>query len=116
MNNYIGKVDAEWVDPMVELPPEGWSGWVRNKCGSEGFSGLYTRVECWTDGWFVAWLRIGGPSTAIPRGQVQAAVDHAKRVRLEFHEIGRQDMANAFYRAEEIFWHCTGIKPTEVTK
>ena len=80
-NNYIGKVDAEWVDPKVELPPEmvdivaiignpeylhvmtfDGESWM-------GRSGLTLPVP-------VAWLRIGGPSTAIPREKVQAAVDH----------------------------------------
>jgi len=72
MNNYIGKVDAEWVDPKVELPPDGWDGLVRTEGDPEapyGFAYLagkalrpVMRHVC-----AVAWLRIGGPSTAIPR-------------------------------------------------
>ena len=112
-DNYIGKVDAEWVDPAVELPPDEDLRLVRLATGDEIHAYFDHYCEKWHGLDVVAWLRIGGPSMAIPREKVQAAVDHAKRVRLEFNEIGRQDMANAFCRAEEIFRHYTGVTPTE---
>jgi hypothetical protein len=72
MDNYIGKVDAEWVDPVVELPEQGHGIIVRNSDG--GVSLAEWHNSPWPMGRWVAWLRIGGPSDAIPREAVQAAV------------------------------------------
>ena len=73
MTNYIGKIDAEWVDPAVELPPNGYGIVVRNSDG--GISLAEWHNSPWPLTRWVAWLRIGGPSTDIPRAQVQAAAD-----------------------------------------
>ena len=73
MDNYIGKVEAEWVDPVVELPEQGHGIIVRNSDG--GVSLAEWHNSPWPMGRWVAWLRIGGPSDAIPREAVQAAVD-----------------------------------------
>jgi hypothetical protein len=77
MDQYIGKVDAEWVDPAVELPPDGWEGMV---IFSDGTTGPTWRENSAFDEEYAvaAWLRIGGPSTAIPREKVQAAVDRIR--------------------------------------
>lgn len=61
--NYIGPVEAEWVDPKVELPPEG-SIIIKNTFGDVRPADW---IECpWPFDRWVAWLRIGGPSDAIP--------------------------------------------------
>ena len=113
MNNYIGKVDAEWVDPKVELPPDGWCG----MCKSGSVSLFYARWvgRKWTDQDLLfrdptAWLRIGGPSTAIPRERVQAAVDHLYEC--EAQADGGGDWA--FREALDSIDHHTGITPSEV--
>jgi hypothetical protein len=78
MNNYIGKVDAEWVDPKVELPPDGWTGLARREHCAEITRGAYWYGGIFRDEnhnsllYVGAWLRIGGPSTSILREQVQA--------------------------------------------
>jgi len=88
MNNYIGKVDAEWVDPKVELPPDEENDifTIRMRSGEQLQAIRSSRPGKWfaaivkelvDDCQVVAWLRIGGPSTAIPREKVQAAVDEA---------------------------------------
>jgi hypothetical protein len=72
MDNYIGKIEAEWVDPAVELPPDGWRGLAINSDGDVVYATAHVpRVLL---GCLVAWLRISGPSDAIPREAVQAAV------------------------------------------
>lgn len=84
MNNYIGKIDAEWVDPAVELPPDGWRGMIVWKGNGEQRMGHWSGMEWRSPGAepfryylneIVAWLRIGGPTDAVPRAAVQAAVD-----------------------------------------
>ena len=121
MNNYIGRVDAEWVDPAVKLPPEKWP--VMCRSGTVRFFSA-----CYIDGyWYddhglfcdpIAWLRVGGPSTAIPREKVQAAVDElsASISTCKCHcfdcencncdDGTRWDLA--------IMRKCTGITPSEV--
>lgn len=79
MDNYIGKVDAEWVDPVVELPEQGNGIIVRNTDG--GVSLAEWHNSPWPMGRWIAWLRIGGPSDAIPRAKVQAAVDLMEKQR-----------------------------------
>ncbi len=72
MTNYIGKIEAEWVDPAVELPEEGWYTvrWHSGQVATSSFDG-----QKWGYPSVSAWLRIGGPSTDIPREQAQKAVD-----------------------------------------
>jgi len=65
MSNYIGKVDAEWVDPAVELPPDEELRRVRLATGDEIHAYFDHYCEKWHGLIVVAWLRIGGPSTAI---------------------------------------------------
>jgi hypothetical protein len=70
MNNYIGPISAEWVDPAVELPPEGWRGLAINSDGDVVYATAHVpRVLL---GCLAAWLRIGGPSTA--NDQLRAAL------------------------------------------
>jgi hypothetical protein len=64
MDNYIGKVDAEWVDPVVELPEQGHGIIVRNSDG--GVSLAEWHNSPWPMGRWVAWLRIGRPSVSSP--------------------------------------------------
>lgn len=65
-DNYIGKIDAEWVDPGVSVPHDGWVGDCRIEGTTETFRLSYE------DGDFIwcgspqtkrvrAWLRLGGP-------------------------------------------------------
>jgi hypothetical protein len=136
MNNYIGKVDAEWVDPAVELPPEG--EWVHTEVGywDGAIEPMMNFIRCglWNEGadlidaekiFVLRWLRIGGPTDAIPRAQVQAAVDEMKR-RYQHGEncINGEDGSCEgcnLYRFQ--FPHCksfacierfTGVTPSEV--
>lgn len=90
MDNYIGKIDAEWVDARVELPPDGWHGLIIWKVNGDLRIGHWIGMEWRSPGAepftyylseIVAWLRIGGPSTAIPRERVQAAVDDVRIMR-----------------------------------
>ena len=124
-NNYIGKVDAEWVDPKVELPmgvptgptnPPAWEG-LADFGDAPIFPGIQMAHYHDDHGWGVGidgvrpplrWLRIGGPSTAIPREKVQALSDLAKK------RIGHGEIV----QASEIYGllvqeieHFTGIKP-----
>lgn len=84
MKNYIGPIEAEWVDRAVELPPDGWRGMIVWKGNGEHRMGHWSGREWRSPGAepflyylneIVAWLRIGGPSDAVPRAKVQAAVD-----------------------------------------
>lgn len=90
MDNYIGKIEAEWVDPAEETPMEVPTGSI-NPPAWEGLAdfgeapinpGLQFCAYHDDHGWSVGidgmpfplrWLRIGGPSDAIPREAVQAA-------------------------------------------
>jgi hypothetical protein len=109
MDNYIGKIEAEWVDPAVELPPDGWRGLAINSDGDVVYATAHVpRVLL---GCLVAWLRIGGPSDAIPRAKVQAAVDEIKRIRTQTvygYQATGLDIA-----LDELRDH-TGVTPTEV--
>ena len=101
MNNYIGKVDAEWVDPAVELPTDEELRLVRLATGDEIHAYFDHYCEKWHGLIVVAWLRIGGPSTAIPREKVQAAVDSIAQW---------NDTDPALFQIA----HFTGIWPTAV--
>jgi hypothetical protein len=130
MDNYIGKIEAEWVDPAVELPPDGWRGLAINSDGDVVYATAHVPrvlLSC-----LVAWLRISGPSDAIPREAVQAAVDaiHSKARywmadgarEAPFHEVGDQYnyMASGLSQAMKIIEtetgviRKTGVTPTEV--
>ena len=109
MNNYIGKVDVEWVDPKVR-PPQNGSYFVRWHSGETGYSS-YHEGE-WGYPAVAAWLRVGGPSTAIPREQVQAAVDHLYEC--EEQADGGGDWA--FREALDSIDHHTGVTPSEVPR
>ena len=117
MNNYIGKVDAEWVDPNVELPPQRWRGTCRHKSGYV-HSCVYDSGTFYLSGTGIpadeplAWLRVGGPSTAIPRAAVQAAVDHLYEC--EEQADGGGDWA--FREALDSIDHHTGVTPSEVPR
>jgi len=126
VDNYIGKIDAEWVDPRVELPPEGVA--VIGYFGTSMFGDQIFPVECINGNWGesyhgpswacdppIRWLRIGGPSTAIPRdlvGQVQAAVDEMRCAKCGCVRTEAQG-GKIFAMCDDC--RCTGITPTEVT-
>ena len=59
MNNYIGKIDAEWVDPAVELPPDNLVCLATDMVGRMWISGGPDRRLQPGD----RWLRLGGPSS-----------------------------------------------------
>jgi hypothetical protein len=126
MNNYIGKVDAEWVDPAVELPPDEENDifTIRMRSGEQLQAIRSSRPGKWfaaivkelvDDCQVVAWLRIGGPSTAIPMEQVQAAVDRIGRsvnmpnIHPEDHAITKGMHYCLFALKQE-----TGVTPSEV--
>jgi hypothetical protein len=71
MDNYIGPIEAEWVDPAVELPPDDKIVPVRMRDGLlyEGYYnrrglGLWSSSDAEYEIFPIAWLRIGGPLTA----------------------------------------------------
>lgn len=120
MTNYIGKVDAEWVDPAVELPEEGWYTvrWHSGQVARSSFDG-----QKWGYPSVSAWLRIGGPSTDIPRAKVQAAVDEMVKLNqlgkicINGESRGCEGCALAMYpvqlcRSLACIAHHTGITPT----
>lgn len=66
MSKIFGKVDAEWVDPAVELPPEYVDEYsVIFENGKQ--SRLHWARAGWSHGYprVVAWLRVGGLSKGI---------------------------------------------------
>jgi hypothetical protein len=79
MDNYIGPINAEWVDPSVEFPPDDKIVPVRMRDGLlyEGYYnrrglGLWSSSDAEYEIFPIAWLRIGGPSTA--NDQLRAAL------------------------------------------
>ena len=126
MNNYIGKVEAEWVDPKAELPPDGWQGLVKHEIDDDIVRGASFYLN---DGvirdenrnrllYVAAWLRIGGPSTAIPREKVQAAVDDLRETRNIFIGHARADsggcISEGISEAIKIVTNHTGVTPSGV--
>lgn len=143
MTNYIGKIDAEWVDPRMETPmgvptgstnPPAWEG-----LADFGEAPINPGLQFCTyhddHGWSVGidgmpfplrWLRIGGPSTDIPRAQVQAAVDEIAHERSISHkglllsEMGapaekfHEGRKSAFGCSVSLIKNHTGIMPREV--
>jgi len=127
IQNHIGKIDAEWVDPKVELPPDRWEGPVNydeHAMRREGRWLFFTRsgaLVSFGSPW--RWLRIGGPSTAIPREQVQAAANeiHEKahywmgecQHEAPYHEVGDMygGIAKGLKTAMDIIRRQTGIEP-----
>jgi hypothetical protein len=112
MDNYIGKVDAEWVDPVVELPEQGHGIIVRNSDG--GVSLAEWHNSPWPMGRWVAWLRIGGPSDAIPREAVQAAVDEMDRIAylVGTHPKALRGMHLKRWQDLSIMQQLTGVTPS----
>ena len=128
--NYIGPVNAEWVDPAMDLPPKFERVMIKARFMKESF--VYIECELrhgrWEDShdqdWtseVIAWLRIGGPSDSISRAQVQAAVD-ALRGAAKYDRIkGKYEdqpylvaLAEGIDEAREIVTQHTGVTPTEV--
>lgn len=112
MDNYIGKIEAEWVDPAVELPEQGHGIIVRNSDG--GVSLAEWHNSPWPTGRWVAWLRIGGPVDTVPRAKVQAAVDDIRDF-LKIpsnNKIARAQDQGASLALSSVARH-TGITPTE---
>jgi len=80
MSPFIGKIEAELVDPNVELPPDGWKGLVIWKFNGEERMGFWSGMEWRSPGEnpflyylseIAAWLRIGGPLTVVLREAVK---------------------------------------------
>lgn len=122
MPNYIGKIEAEWVDPAVELPPDEWHGSIMlHECGdyeslSEGFFARGKMRSLYNTGIvrYTAWLRIGGPVDTVPRAKVQAAVDDIRDF-LKIpsnNKIARAQDQGASLALSSVARH-TGITPTE---
>jgi hypothetical protein len=107
MNNYIGKVDSEWVDPKVELPPDQRVYRVRLSGGEECHTG-YSIEHGWNGACVVAWLRIGGPSTAIPREMVQAAL-----IDIAATADGNAHTAMTYLHASRIVTEHTGVTSSD---
>ena len=117
--NYIGPINAEWVDPKVEWPPDGWHGPVLI-CQEVEAVTIYTNQRKWFDGWFSAWLRVGGPSDTIPRAQVQAAVDALRGAAEYDRSKGEYEdrpylvaLADGIDEALDIMAYHTGVTPKE---
>ena len=124
-NNYIGKVDAEWVDPVVELPPDG----CRVVCLVNAGARPYT-FRCERGDWIdddgllrvpAAWLRIGGPSTAIPHEKAQEAVDRIDRLAhmgltgtIAAEDPERVAASEAYANCIGVMEKITGITPSVV--
>jgi len=126
MTQDIGPIEAEWMDPAVKLPPDGWTGlasWSENENTEEiegHDSAMFANGEWYRSNLITldnygpdAWLRINGPSDSIPREKVQLAVDVLENIAAHLEEDGKNEAAISIRYVISIMSQHTGVKPTE---
>ena len=119
MDIFFGKIDAEWMDPKTEMPPDGWYGMIiwrgvpemrSAKWNGKDWQSADVEPFLYYKSEVVAWMRLGGQSDAIPREKVQALADMSQKRILQYGIVQASEIYGLIVQEIE---HFTGVKPKE---